>query len=96
VAQNLFLVTVRWVRTPLTEENVKKVDAIMDGVGDWLRFSGTSWIVDTDKAAVDIFNMLSRFLHSDDSHLIIKLDLKDWSGWCPKWVDEWIKSKRKL
>ena len=63
--------------------------------GDWMRFSAYIWILDTDSAANDIFRALSAFLNKEDSELIIRLDLSDWSGWSYKWVDDWLKSKRK-
>lgn len=95
MAKNLFLVTIRWVHTPLTEENIKRIDDTLGTFGDWMRFNAYCWIVDTDSNAIDIFNALGRFLHKDDSELILRLDLSDWSGWCPKWVDDWLKTKKK-
>jgi hypothetical protein len=95
VAKNLFIVTIRWVHTPLNEANIKRIDDTLTQFGDWLRFSGFSWIVDTDRNADEIFRALGQFMHKDDSELIVRLDLSDWSGWCFPWVDAWLRSKKK-
>jgi hypothetical protein len=95
VAENLYIVTIRWTKTLLTEENVEKIDDILNPLGNWLRFSGTTWILATDSSAMEIFHALSEFLHKDDSELIMRVDPDDYSGWAAKWVDEWLISKRK-
>lgn len=95
MAKNLFIVTIRWVTTPLTQENLLQIDNLLTGCGDWLRFSGTVWLLDTNKSAEQVFQVLGTFLKKDDSELIVRADLNDFSGWCQKWVNDWLQTKKK-
>jgi hypothetical protein len=95
VARNLYAIFVRWAGTPNTPENIQKIDNALGPYGDWLRFSGSNWLLDTDHSSEVIFKALANILHKDDSELIMKVDPNDYSGWASGWVDNWLKSKRK-
>jgi hypothetical protein len=95
VARNLYTIFVRLVATPQTVANVEKIDNALTQFGEWLRFSGSSWLLDTDHSASDVFNALAKILHKDDSELIIKADPNEYAGWAAGWVDTWLQSKRK-
>jgi hypothetical protein len=94
MAVKMYLVVIRWVDTPLILENVTKVDSLLTPLGDWIRFSGTSWLLRTERSSREIFNALSTFLKKGDSELIIRVDPDDYNGWAAKWVDDWIIGKR--
>jgi hypothetical protein len=94
VASKLYLIAVRWVETPLTSENIQKIDALLTPLGDWIRFSGTTWLLATDHNSLAIYSSLGEFLKKGDSELIIRVDPHDYSGWAAQWVDSWIMSKR--
>jgi hypothetical protein len=98
VASKLYIIAVRWVETPLTMENVQKIDALLTPLGDWVRFSGTTWLLATDQNSltnsITIYASLGTFLKEGDSELIIRIDPSEYSGWAAKWVDDWIMSKR--
>ncbi|MEH6949829.1 hypothetical protein V4R08_00495 [Nitrobacter sp. NHB1] len=75
-------------------KNIQTIDLALGELGDWLRFSGSCWILLTDKSSRDIFASLSKILNKDDSEIIAKIDPTTVNGWAPKWIDEWINSRR--
>jgi hypothetical protein len=94
MASKLYLITIRWVETPSTVENIQRIDALLSALGDWVRFSGMTWLLATDHSSPDIYAKLATFLKKDDSELIIRADPSDYSGWAAHWIDNWITSKR--
>jgi hypothetical protein len=94
MSKSFFMVSINWIATPQTAENIKALDDVFGRVGDWLRFSGTCWVVVTDKTSQDIFTELSKFLKKDDCEIIAKIDPSTVNGWAPKWIDNWITSRR--
>lgn len=94
MARNLYVVIVRWVKTPQTTQNIERIDAVLTTHGDWLRFSGSNWLLDTDSSANQVFQSLASVLHRDDSELIVRADPHDYSGWSAKWVDDWVRGKQ--
>lgn len=91
--RKMYLIAVRWVGTEITEENIKKIDALLTPVGEWIRFSGTCWVIKTDSTSQKIFEALASFLKTADNELIARIDPSDLNGWAPKWVDEWLAAK---
>ena len=94
MATKMYMVTIRWIQTPLTTENVEKIDALLGPLGDWIRFSGMCWLIRTDQPSQKIFEALATFLKKGDSELIMLVDPSDYSGWAVKWVDDRISGKR--
>ncbi len=70
-----------------------KIDKVLGPLGDWLRFSGGNWLIDTDRSSKDVFMALAEILRKGDSELIIRVDPADYAGWAAEWVDEWVAKK---
>jgi hypothetical protein len=92
--KSFFMVSINWIVTKQTAENIKAIDDIFGSVGDWLRFSGSCWVVLTDKTSQDIFTELGKFLKKDDCEIIAKIDPATVNGWAPKWIDDWFTTRR--
>lgn len=84
------MISVRWVKTQMTTENIKKIDSLLSPFGDWVRFSGTCWLLKTNSNAQAIFGALGSFLTKDDSELIVRVDRSDINGWATTWINQWI------
>ena len=91
--RKMYLISVRWVATELIEENIKKIDSLLTPLGEWIRFSGTCWIIKTNSTSQQIFEALASFLKKEDNEIIARIDPGDLNGWAPKWVDEWLMKK---
>lgn len=74
----------------MTTENVAKIDAILGVAGDWLRFSGTTWILFSDRSRIEIGSAIRTALTPEDSDLTAAVDPDDLYGWAPGWIEEWI------
>jgi hypothetical protein len=72
---------------------MRDLEPIMGTVGDWVRYSATSWIVWTDKQPRTIFLMLRPYLDAADQVLIVPIDMTDSFGFLSPWIWTWIKSK---
>jgi hypothetical protein len=94
MSTNFYLVTIYWNKTPMTFENVSKADAIFGVAGDWLRFSGSAWVVISDKTAHEIDRALRTILTDDDHDVVVKFNPHEMAGWAPAWVDQWIIARR--
>lgn len=70
-----------------------KIEAAINPLGDWLRFSSTNWFIYSDKPSIEIYRALTAVLTKDDSEIVMKADPSDYSGWSAKWVDDWLKAK---
>jgi len=87
----LYCVNIRWVKSPVKPE---AIDQQLSPCGDWIRFDGWSWLLESDHSAQAIANRLKAVLSQDDGILVIKCDPYDYGGWAQPWVWEWINSKR--
>ena len=61
---------------------------------DWLRFNAKTWVVWTDKTAVDWYNLLRPFITKKDELFIFGLDPSERYGWGEKMVWDWFDRKR--
>jgi hypothetical protein len=96
MASNLYMISVNWIVTPQTTENIAAIDKILGELGDWLRFSGSCWLIVSEKTSADIFRAMGNFLKKDDCEIIAKIDPSTVNGWAPKWIDDWITARRPL
>jgi hypothetical protein len=90
MALKLYSVSFRWVKTPLKNEYF---EPIFGSMGDWMRFSGYSWFLHTQRTQVEIYDTLRVHMHVDDSILIIPISLEPAIGWAPAWIWDWLNSK---
>jgi hypothetical protein len=63
---------------------------------DWIRYSAASWIVWTEKSAADWYIIVKPYIAAYEYILIVGLDMADRFGWQPKYIWDWIDSKRGL
>lgn len=89
----LYLASIRWVGTPMSEGNIKSMDLMIGNCGDWVRFNASTWIVWSEANSLAISNHIRSWLKPEDSVLVIALDASDMNGWAPKWVWDWINAK---
>jgi len=62
-------------------------------IGDWVRYSQTSWIVWTSLETQEMLRILVAALDKSDNLLITSLTGTDFMGVLPMWVWDWIRSK---
>jgi hypothetical protein len=93
MAKSFYAVLIRWDILP-TDAKVKEIDETLGVLGDWLRFGGHNWVVWSESTPARIYAALSGKLSQKDSELVLKFDPNDYSGWAPKWVDDWIAQRR--
>jgi hypothetical protein len=93
MAKNFYAVLIRWNNAP-TDAKITEIDEALGTTSDWLRFGGHNWILWTESSAVQIYASLAAKLSQNDSELVLKFDPYDYSGWAPKWVDDWIVQRR--
>jgi len=73
---------------------VRDLEPVISAIGDdWIRYSVTSWILWTDKPAIEIYNRIRPHLDKDDQVLIIKMEMGEGFGWLSPWIWTWINSK---
>jgi hypothetical protein len=93
MAKTFYAVLIRWNAQP-SDAKIKEIDEALGSTADWLRFGGHNWIVWTESSPVQIYASLAAKLSQNDSELVLKFDPYDYSGWAPKWVDDWIVQRR--
>ena len=69
------------------------LEPAMSGLGDWIRYSASSWIVWTDYQPQVIADYIRGHIGLNDQYLIVALDMSAHQGWMPKWVWDWINGK---
>ena len=89
----LYSITIRWIKTPATDDNAKRMAAAVGQAGDWIRLSVFSWFLWSEYTSTAIAEHLRAQLHPEDSIVIVAVDPNDASGWAPKWVWDWIAQK---
>jgi hypothetical protein len=60
---------------------------------DWIRISGTTWLLWTAKPATEIYQIMSVYVDSQDNILITRIDQVDSFGRLPPWIWDWLNSK---
>ncbi|SDT17792.1 hypothetical protein [Bradyrhizobium canariense] len=93
MAKSFYAVMIRWDILP-TEAKVSEIDATLGVLGDWLRFGGHNWLIWSESTPSQIYAALAGKLSQKDSELIVNFDPNSYSGWAPKWVDDWITQRR--
>jgi len=89
----LYIVSIRWVATALTVPNVEAIDRALGPYGDWLRYSGTTWLSFTEFSASALRESVRLNLKDEDNLLIIRGEPSDYEGWSQPWVWKWIQDK---
>lgn len=84
---NLYMVTVRFVSTPL---NPVLIDAVVSMRGDWIRFNLETWFLATDATPIEVRLLLQKHLMVEDFFLVLPVDTASGDGWAPQWVWDWF------
>lgn len=87
----LYMVTVRFVATPL---NPSLIDAVISMRGDWIRFNLETWFLSSDATSTDIRILLQKHLMTEDFFLVLPVDTASGDGWAPQWVWDWFTRAR--
>ncbi len=61
---------------------------------DWVRYSAGSWIVWTEKTAAEWYLIVKPHIAVYEYVLIAELNMNERFGWQPKYIWDWIDSKR--
>jgi hypothetical protein len=93
MAQQLYYVGIRWIKTPV---DVDKVDGLLSANGDWYRLNAYTWFSFTPLNQDGLYKLLRPHLQSDDSLVIIKTDPSAYNGWAPKQFWDWIEQKKAI
>lgn len=93
MAKSFYAILIRWNEAPI-DSRIGEIDNVLGVLGDWVRFSGYNWIVWSDSTAGQIYQALTGKLTQSDSELVVKFDPNAYSGWAPKWIDDWITERR--
>ena len=73
-------------------QDYAKLHEAIKGLGPWWHYLDSTWLVDTNLNADQIWNRLSQHVDKNDFVLVIGVT-RDYSGWLPKDAWEWIKSR---
>lgn len=90
---NIYVVLVRPVNRMIPPH---EIDATLTPLGDWFRFNGLSWFVESEASAAQIQSGVRQALTNSDSLVVVKVDLSDYSGWAPRETWDWLQSKLRL
>ena len=75
-------------------QETSDVDATFSAVGDdWIRVANNAWIVWTERTPPDWLAIFKPYT-AKSFMFIAELDMKNWYGWEPPWVWEWMKNRR--
>jgi len=58
----------------------------------WWHYLGSTWIIQTDENATQVYNRLCHHILTSDRLLVIEL-AQDRQGWLPKDAWDWIRDK---
>jgi len=70
------------------------LEPVMAQVGNWIRYAPPCWIIWTDKNPEQIFQIIKPHVGPSVQFLIAAIDETQNQGWMPKWVWDWMDSKR--
>ncbi|MCW3062112.1 MAG: hypothetical protein JWQ02_3933 [Capsulimonas sp.] len=88
------LINIVWKKTPMTIENVEKVETALGNFGDWFRFNGTTWFLYTDLNEHVLYGALSTVLTREDYFIVTRFDPATYAGWGPGNVDDWVRNRQ--
>jgi hypothetical protein len=91
--KRVYVVLLRPVDTPINSETISVLDQVMSSFGDWFRFNGLTWFLETDANSADIQKQVRLLLSSNDSVVVLKLDLSEFNGWASPDLWKWLQSK---
>ena len=70
------------------------MEAALEARGvDWLRFSGTGYLVHTQLTAESLYHIVKPLLHPNDFVLVCEANLPNRQGWASKVAIDWIKKQ---
>ena len=72
-------------------QNYDELHEAIKGCGDWWHYLDSTWLVDTNLTAQEVWNKLSPHTDKNDSILIIGIN-RDNAGWLPQKAWDWINS----
>lgn len=73
-------------------QDYAKLHEAIKGLGAWWHHLDSTWLVDTNLNADQIWNRLSQHVDKNDFVLVIGVT-RDYSGWLPKRAWDWITSR---
>jgi hypothetical protein len=88
--EKIYVISIRWVTTNLSPTTI---DATLTRFGDWIRFNGYCWFVETNSTAADISSAIRLHLSTDDSVIVVEVDPGVHAGWSPPFVWDWLRKK---
>jgi hypothetical protein len=86
----LYQVTIRWIKT---ESEPERIAPAFDGLGKWARLNVYSWFVWSEFNSQQIYSSIARYLHADDSIVVVAVHPETAAGWAPGWFWQWIKTQ---
>lgn len=86
----VYVVTVRWIQTP---QNAEMIDAVLGQYGDWIRWNGWTWFIQTAHLPSTIRAAVLQRFTNQDSLLIAEINKSGLEGWAPQWVWDWFNSR---
>jgi hypothetical protein len=94
MAKIFLLINIAWMKTPMTLENVERVEQAIGNFGEWFRFNGTVWFLHTEMNEYVLYGCLKTILNPEDLFVVTRFDVETFAGWGPSSIDDWIKSQR--
>jgi hypothetical protein len=87
---NQYVVLLKVPKAPA--EFNETVEKVLDGlVNDWLRTTQFQYLVVTPKSMREVSDGIRTVLRTEDSILVLKVDLGERSGWVAPLVIDWLK-----
>jgi hypothetical protein len=92
MSHKVYYIGIRWEPAG---PRVKAVEAMLDPLGDWVRFNDSTWFLSTSHSPTEVDGALQRILTHNATVLVIALDPKERFGWAPQWIWDWIDGQRR-
>lgn len=73
-------------------QNYDELYKAIKNLGDWWHYLGSTWLVDTNLTAKEVWDRLAPHVDQNDRFLVIGVT-RDYSGWLTKEAWEWINSR---
>jgi hypothetical protein len=89
-----FLICVSWNVTPMTVENIQKIESTIGHFGEWFRFNGSTWFFAGEVVEQTLYGAIKPQLTNNDFFVVAKFDPDHLAGWGPIDIDEWFKQRR--
>lgn len=84
----LYVVGFRWMKD---EPKVADFQRHMDPLGNWFRLNFHIWLLYSDLPASEVSRILNPKIGPDNSIFVIAADKRDYAGYAPKMLWEWLK-----